>query len=122
MPWRPSNLTDLTRKDAAHVVNQLFRETNGRIDDIQKAQVPVLRGQATLTFGSIAAGSCVDRTFTLLGARQDNVPHATPTLSIGNNLHWATRITASDKVTIRVCNVSGGAVTPQAVQWKVIVQ
>src|SRR6266436_10215623 len=118
MAWRPSNLTDLTRKDAAHVVNQLFRETNGRIDDITKAQRISLRGQAALNFGSVASQSCVERPVNLIGVNQNHVPHVAPVTAIGANLNWSSYVLASDTVAIRVCNPTSSPITANTINWR----
>jgi hypothetical protein len=111
----------LTHKDAPHVVNQAFREANGRIDDIEKVLGNKIQGQATLNFGSIGAGACVERPAYVLGATQDGVPHSTPIVQIGANLVWSSWITDKNQVTIRVCNPTVAPIAANTLKWKVTV-
>lgn len=117
--WRPANLTDLTKKDAAHVVNQLFRETNARIDSLVQNTAVSFAGQAVLNFGTIPAQSCTDRPVYVTGASQQHVPHESPVNPPGTNLHWSSFISQQNQVTIRVCNPTVAGIAAHTVQWRV---
>ena len=79
---------------------------------VDPAVVPTyLMGSATLTYSSIAAGSCAaDQTFALAGANPgDPVASGWPALPTGVlGTMW---VSASGTLSVRLCNVSGTAVT-----------
>lgn len=120
--WRPANIKSFEGPEALHVVNQGFREANQRIDDVIKHQTPQLRGNATLNYGSIPGGTCKDRIVHMLGVNQNHVAHANPITVIGSNLSWSAQVNGSNNVLIRVCNITGGAVAANTIQWKVVAQ
>lgn len=122
MPWRPANIKDFSGSQAAHVVNQLFRETNIRIDSISKNSTPILRGQASLNYGTIGAGSCVDRPIHMLGVNSNHVPQASPVTTIGAGLSWSAQIASSNNVNVRVCNATTSPVAANTITWKVVAQ
>lgn len=128
MPSRPSKLTDLSQKDAVHVINQLFAEYAKRIDDVQKqATIKRISSQSKLVFGTIAANSCVEAVVNLLGARTDKVAHANPTLPVAvtaaNNafLTWSAYVSAAGQVKVRVCNISAAGIPTNTVLWNILV-
>jgi len=122
MPWRPSRITNFTDPQAAHVVNQLFRETNGRIDDINQNATPTVRGQATLNYGSIAGNTCIDRPAHILGITANLVPHVSPVTTVGANLSWSSQVASSNVVNIRVCNHTTAPIAANTIQWRVVAQ
>src|ERR1700680_4067372 len=123
MPSRPSRLTDLTQKDAVHVINQLFAEYAKRIDDVQQSAVKKrISSQSKLVFGTIAANSCVEAIVNLLGASTTLVAHANPTLPLGStNLTWTAYVSAANQVKVRVCNPTAAPIAVNTTKWNILV-
>lgn len=123
MPSRPSRLTDLTQKDAVHVINQLFAEYAKRIDDVQQSAVKKrIASQSKLVFGTIAANSCVEAIVNLLGASTTLVAHANPTLPLGStNLTWTAYVSAANQVKVRVCNPTAAPIAVNTTKWNILV-
>jgi hypothetical protein len=122
MPSRPVKATELAGPTGAHVVNQNFREVEGRLDDIQKVLNKRIGSASTLTFGSIASGACKESSAYITGANQNLVAHANPAVDVGSNLHWSARIIGANLVAVRVCNPSASPVTPHVVKWQIVVR
>lgn len=122
MPWRPANITNLP-PEAAHVINQLLRETNARIDSLQANQSPhqTLRGSAVLHFGTVSANSTVTRSFTLLGVTSGAAVSASPTLILDSSHQLGFQAWAPSKntISISVTNPTTGAITANTVKWTV---
>jgi hypothetical protein len=79
-----------------------------------------LSANATLTYTAIAAQTCQEQTVTVAGAATTGVASASPAASVGNtNLSWSAWVSAANTVSVRVCNVTAGSVTPSAVSWQV---
>lgn len=122
MPSRPLRVTDLGSETGAHVLNQNFRELTGRVDDIQKVLSKRIGSASTLAFGSIASQTCKEATAQVNGANQGLVAHANPTVNLGSpNLHWTAFVSRQNQVTVRVCNITTGALTPAVVKWQIVV-
>ncbi|HXP72215.1 MAG TPA: hypothetical protein VOA88_23285 [Candidatus Dormibacteraeota bacterium] len=80
----------------------------------------ILTMSATLTFTSISAQTCQEKTMTVTGAATSGVAQASPAASLGStNLSWSSWVSAVNTVSVRVCNPSSGAITPSAVAWNV---
>jgi hypothetical protein len=86
---------------------------------IDSAAVPAyLTASATLNFGAIAAGACAaDLTFPLAGAAAGNSvapgwPGGLEAGLIGNM-----RVSAANTIAVRLCNLSGGAVSPASATY-----
>ena len=121
MPSRPVKATELAGPTGAHVVNQNFREVEGRLDDIQKVLNRRIGGTPTLTFGSVGAGACVEVTAYVNGANQNLVAHATPTVQVGSNVHWSARVLQQNQVAVKVCNPSTSPISVSTARWQVVV-
>lgn len=123
MPSRPAKLTDLTTKDAVHVINQNFAEYAKRIDDVQKLAVKTrISSQSTLVFGTIAANSCVEALVNILGASTNLVAHANPSLPLGSvNLNWNAYVFAANQVKVRVCNPTTSPIAVNTTKWNILV-
>jgi hypothetical protein len=125
MPSRPSRITDLPA-EAAHVINQLFREYAGRLDDIQK-KLPArtfLKNTSTLAFGTVAAQSAAEATLFVPGANQQCAVHVSPTTAaaLGSvHLSWCGYVISKDQVRIRVTNPTGAGVAVNTIPWNVVV-
>ncbi len=80
----------------------------------------VLQAQPSLTFGAIAAQTCGNQTITITGAATSNGAFASPNYAVEAGLAWSAFVSASNTVTVRVCNVTSGSVTPAASSnWRV---
>jgi uncharacterized protein YdbL (DUF1318 family) len=80
---------------------------------VDSAAVPTyLTASATLSFGSIANGACADTTFPLAGAAVGN--SVAPALPGGleAGLLANMRVSSANTITVRLCNLSGGTVSP----------
>lgn len=77
---------------------------------------------ASLDFGSINAGTSVDRTVTATGASVTlGAVFASPQGTLAAGLSWSARVSGSNTVTVRVTNSTTGALTPAVVDWRVAV-
>jgi hypothetical protein len=123
MPWRPARITNLP-SEAAHVINQLFRETNGRIDDINSKVRPHIQTTVKLTFPSISPHSSADVIANVFGANTTGVAHVSPAqgLNPGSSLIWSATVYKQNQVLIRICNVSNTPITPATIPWNIDVQ
>lgn len=76
-----------------------------------------LFGTGSVTFTSISNGACQDQSFTLTGATTSSyvVPRIPATLTAG--LNPTIFVSASNAVTVRLCNSSGGSLTPGALTF-----
>lgn len=118
MPWRPARISK--KGGSEHVINQLFRETNGRIDDLSKVSGRRVTGQSTLAHGTLTAQTCTDRTMHVTGANRNLVPHASPIISPSPNVHWSSYISAANQVTVRLCNPTGSNIIINPTEWTVV--
>jgi hypothetical protein len=75
-------------------------------------------GSATLTYTAIAAQTCQEQTLTVTGATSGKPTFASPAATPGSNLSWSAWVSASNTVSVRVCNPSAGPITPAAVSWQ----
>ena len=82
---------------------------------VDKTSVPTyLAGTASLSFGSIAQASCAQLTFALAGANPgDSIAPGWPS-TIEAGLVGNMFVSASNTVTVRLCNLSGSTLTPAA--------
>jgi hypothetical protein len=147
MPWRPAKITQLP-KEAAHVVNQLFRETNGRIDDIIntpiKNQIPlslslpkglkvspypnptpitlIEKHQTRITFSAINANQCQEQTIPSPHATSNGAVTVSPQATLGSpHLSWSGWVSSPGVISVRVCNPTTGVITPSPVIWNALV-
>jgi hypothetical protein len=82
---------------------------------VDKTSVPTyLTGTSSLSFGSITQASCAQLTFALAGANPgDSIAPGWPS-SIEAGLAGSMFVSASNTVAVRLCNLSGSALTPAA--------
>jgi hypothetical protein len=73
-----------------------------------------LSGSATLNFGSVSSGACGSNTFTVTGATQGARIAAGYPEGLESGLIGTMVVSASNTVTVRLCNFSGSAVDPAA--------
>jgi hypothetical protein len=82
-----------------------------------------LNGSAALTFTSIAAQTCQEQNVTVAGAIRGKGAFFSPGTSLGStNLSWSSWVSATDTVSVRVCNPTTGEITPSTVTWNGWVQ
>lgn len=80
----------------------------------------IYKASGALTYSSIAAQTCQEQTMTVTGAATSGVASASPASSLGSaNLSWSAWVSSSNAVSVRVCNVSSGSITPSSVTWNV---
>jgi len=87
----------------------------GTLLSVDKTSVPTyLAATASLSFGSIAQASCAQLSFVLAGANPgDSIAPGWPgTIEAG--LAGSMFVSASNTVAVRLCNLSGSALTPAA--------
>jgi hypothetical protein len=79
----------------------------------------VVYGSALLTFTAIGAGTCQEQDMTVTGAAgSGSAAFASSNNGLGNlQLSWSAWVGPANVVHVRVCNVSSGTITPNAVTW-----
>ena len=77
---------------------------------------------ATLDFPSIASNATAELTVTVTGATAGNSVSLGPPASIEAGLTWCGYVSAADTVSIRVHNITGGALDPASGTWHVCVE
>lgn len=125
MPSRPANITRLDH-EALQVLNQLFREIHGRLDDIEK-KTPAHRQIKTsglLVFGTVPAQNTVEAVLYVGGADTSGTVHASPAqgVSLGNNnLVWSAYVSQQNQVKIRLLNPTSSGIAANTIKWNVLV-
>jgi len=76
-----------------------------------------LHGVATLNFPSIASNSTAELTMTVTGATAPAAVYLGAPAAIEAGLIWCGYVSAADTVTIRVHNMTGGAINPVSADW-----
>lgn len=123
MPWRPSRLSNnVINPVAGHVVNQVLRETNARIDDINAQANKRISSTSTLNFGAVSANTCKDRTMHVTGVNQHHVSAVNPVGGLlgSSQIHWSSFVSGANQVTVRLCNPTTGSITVVNAPWRVI--
>jgi len=126
MPSRPANITKLEGSEGLHVINQLFREIHGRLDDIEKSVQPhtILKTSGTLVFGTVPAQSTVEATLYVGQANTAGTVHVSPAqgVSLGNaNLMWSGYVSQQNQVKVRLLNPTGSGIAVNTIKWNVCV-
>jgi hypothetical protein len=76
-------------------------------------------GTAAPDFTSIAAGTTAETTITVTGAAVGDDATAHPNSAPEAGLMWAATVTAANTVTLRLANVTSGAIDPVARTWRI---
>jgi hypothetical protein len=77
-----------------------------------------LTAATTLTFTSIAQSACNEQTITLTGATVgDEVMLGAPA-TVEQGFLWSGYVSSADTVTVRMCKITSGTVTPAAQSWR----
>lgn len=82
----------------------------------------VLSNSATLDFGSIAAQTCAALTITVTGAATGDDVSLAPPAALENGLTATGIVTAAATVTVRLCNITSGAIDPASASWRATVR
>jgi len=83
----------------------------------------IASGSATLTFNPVAAQTCNEQTVMVPGATGGKAAFFSPAAPLGStNLSWSSWVSAADTVSVRVCNLTAGPITPRSVTWNGWVQ
>lgn len=77
-----------------------------------------LHASATLDFPSIPANSTNDLTITVAGAVLGNGALATPNGAPEAGLTWKAFVSAANTVTVRLANITTGAINPAVRSWR----
>ncbi|RCG31981.1 hypothetical protein DQ384_05415 [Sphaerisporangium album] len=80
-------------------------------------EITILTGTATLDFPSIAAGTTAELTITVTGAVVGNPVALAPPATLTAGLIASGRVTAANTVTVRMANVTSGAIDPASATW-----
>ncbi len=78
-----------------------------------------LSASATLDFPSVAAAGQQELTITVTGAATGDTVYLAPPSSLEAGLIATGRVSATNTVTIRVSNITAGAIDPASASWKV---
>ena len=74
---------------------------------------------ASIGGGSLANGACTTGTVTVTGAATGQAVVATPQTDPGAGFWWTGFVSASNTITVRLCNATGGTNTPTASLYSV---
>jgi hypothetical protein len=86
----------------------------------QYAQSTQLNGTASAIGGSsLSAGQCASGTVTITGATTSMSVAVSPAADPGTGFTWEGFVSAANTVTVRVCNVTSGALTPVSAAYNV---
>ena len=126
--WDPTGGQDfraiLSNYQVTAGVGVVITQTGGAASfAVDSAVVPTfLTATGTFAFSAIASGACsADQTFTLSGAvTSDGVSPGWPP-GIATGLIGMMRISAANTVAVRLCNLSGGSVTPSSATYRATV-
>lgn len=80
-----------------------------------------LTNTATLDFLILFAGLHTEQTVSVPGATPGSSCNCAPVGSIENGLSWSCYVSAANTVTIRLSNITGGAIDPVSKNWVVTV-
>lgn len=104
-------------------MNQLFREIEGRIDDVQKSIPPhnQLKTTGTLVFGSVPAQSTAEATLYVANANTKGVAHVSPAqgIALPAGITWSATVSAQNQVRVRLANATGAPISVNTIKWNV---
>lgn len=76
------------------------------------APVPLAATSATFAPGSTSAQTCQQQTTTVTGATTSMVAVASPNTGLATGWVWSASVSSSNTVTLNICNVTSGSLTP----------
>jgi hypothetical protein len=85
----------------------------------RKIVLKKLSATATLDFLNLFAGLNTEQTMTVNGANPGSSCNCSPAGTIENGLTWSCYVSAPNTVTVRLSNVTGGAIDPAPKNWTV---
>lgn len=83
------------------------------------SQLPLSGTTDAIGGSSLAAGACVTGSASVTGATTSMVASASPAADPGGGFVWEAWVSAADTVTVRLCNVTSGSLTPTAEVYNV---
>lgn len=92
--------------------------------EIEKIEVveTILRDVVELDFGAISANTTSELTFTMLGARKEDIVQVTPQTGLTSGLIIAyAYVSEDDTITLRLGNITGSPINPSSTKFNVIV-
>ena len=93
--------------------------TSGSPLTVDTTAVPTrLSATATLTFAAIAQSACIERTITLTGAATGDEVMLGPPPAVDQGFLWGGYVSSTNTVTVRMCKITSGTVTPAALAWR----
>jgi hypothetical protein len=96
---------------------QNFQDTSGTI--ALTAQLPLTGTTSSIGGSALAAGICTTGTASVTSAANSMAVAVSPTADPGTGFTWGAWVSASNTVTVRVCNISGASATPTATAYNV---
>jgi hypothetical protein len=99
--------------------------SSGSPASIDTSAVPTfLLGSSTLTFNSgsaMAQSTCNEQTFTITGVvTGDAILLGPPATIFGSGFQWSGGVSAANTVTVALCKITSGSVTPPVAVWTAI--
>ena len=107
--------TPITQASGSPIAAATLNSHQAAIAELQALMS--LSGSAALDFPSIAAGATAVLTITVTGAAAGSVAVASPTGAIEAGLVWCAWVSTANVVTVRVANVTSGAIDPASRVW-----
>lgn len=129
-----SNITDIVTRNHSDLQNmqggtagQYYHLTAVQHADLTDGGTTTLHSHslhavATLNFGSIAANSTSELTMTVAGATTNAAVYLGAPPAIEAGLIWCGYVSAADTVSVRIHNMTGGAIDPASADWHVRVE
>lgn len=126
--YTPAPTAIVPARDAAGIFEALSRiaailnclTRSGQVRQINSGEfiLSPLTAEASLNFGSIAAHTTAALTITVTGAAVGDAVTITPATAPEVGLVWCGYVSAADTVTVRLGNVTTGAIDPAAVVYR----
>jgi len=113
-------LVNLTTKDCLAGVPYRLGARGNPVDSfvIETGNGGGVSGSASLTFTAIANAACATRTFTLNGVTAGSAVAAGWPSTLEAGVIGMMRVSAANTIEVRLCNLSGGSVTPAVQTFK----
>jgi hypothetical protein len=91
-----------------------------RVDPGTVAPIP-LTATASLTFGSVAQSACAEQLITVTGAATGDAVSISAPAALEAGFVWSARVSSQNTVTVRLCKITTGAVSPVNATWRAVV-
>ena len=96
---------------------QNFQDASGTI--ALTSQLPLSGTTSSIGGSALAAGICTTGTASVSSASSSMAVAVSPAADPGTGFTWGAWVSASNTVTVRVCNISGASATPTATAYNV---